>query len=472
MSSPTISEQDLREDADKNASTKLSAEDEIIVSGSLWRAIWQLSWPLYLNMMIIAVATMSEVWVGGHLGSAAQAAIGLGGQIWFFMIILVVALSAGTNALVSRFWGAGDMENAIIAARQSLIFSVFFGIFASVSGLLLCRPLLRALGASPEVEQLGWDFLKYDMIGQVPITIHWVSNSIFRARGDTKIPMYTMCLVVAMVVALNFILCIHPFHVGISGLGMSWTIASFFGLALSLYLQRKSVMGPCMDWNGPGMSKEWFVRIMKIGIPACIQDLAWVGGNFVLLYILARTANPTAGEAAWAIGLRVEETLGGMPVYALSGAVATLVGQNLGAKQPERAEDAGWKVTAVGAIYNLIVGVILFVSADLVSSWMSKDPLVIKSSADYLRIVGVAQPFVAMWLILVGALQGAGYTRWPMVVTVVALLGFRLPLAWYLSITLGMGASGTWWSLAISGVVVGLLLAYQFKFCNWKAQQV
>jgi putative MATE family efflux protein len=453
-------------------STTPSSTDDMIINGSLWRAIWQLSWPLYLNMMIISVATMSEVWVGGHLGSAAQAAIGLGGQIWFFMIILVVALSAGTNALVSRFWGAGEKANAVIAARQSLMFSVFFGIFSCIAGLLVCRPLLRVLGASAEVEQLGWDFLKFDMIGQIPITIHWVSNSIFRARGNTILPMFTMMLVVALVVALNVTLCVYPFHVGISGLGMSWTIASCLGVALSLYFQSKSEMKECIALNGPGLSKEWFIRIMKIGIPACIQDLAWVGGNFVLLYILARTLHPTACEAAWAIGLRLEETLGGMPIYALSASVATIVGQNLGAKNTARAERGGWKVTALGAGYNFFVGIILFVAAKSISSLMSTDPLVIKYSTEYLQIVGLSQPFVAAWLILAGAMQGAGYTRWPMIVTVLALVVFRLPLAWLLTVTFGLGPLGTWSSLAASSVLVGLLLIYQFKRGTWKTQEV
>lgn len=463
----TITEQEIKKDG-----IERSANDELIVSGNLWRAIWNLSWPLYLNMMIIAVATMSELWVGGRLGSAAQAAIGLGGQIWFFMIILVVALSAGTNALVARFWGANDMENAVMAARQSLMFSVFFGIFSCVLGLLICRPLLRMLGASPEVEQLGWDFLKFDMIGQIPITMHWVSNSIFRARGNTILPMLTMVLVVAMVVGLNIVLCLNPFHLGISGLGMSWTIASVLGLALSLYFQAKSPLKECMSLKGPGISKEWFIRIMKIGIPACVQDLAWVGGNFVLLYILARTINPTSCEAAWAIGLRLEETFGGMPIYALSAAAATLIGQNLGAKQAKRAEIAGWKVTAIGGAYNLVVGVILFTLAEPIASLMSKDPLVIKYSSEYLRIVGLSQPFVAAWLILAGATQGAGYTKWPMVATCIALVGVRLPLAWYLTISLGMGPIGTWISLACSSLLVGLTLIWQFKYGSWKTQEV
>jgi putative MATE family efflux protein len=449
-----------------------SATDELIISGSLWRAIWQLSWPLYINMMIISIASVTELWVGGKLGSASQAAIGLAGQIWFFMIILVVALSAGTNALVSRFWGAGDLDNAVLAARQSLMFSVFFGISSCLVGLVACRPLLRALGASPEVEELGWRLLRYDMLGQIPITIHWVSNSIFRARGNTITPMCTMALVVALVITLDLTLCIYPFHFGISALGISWAVASCLGVVLSLYLQSRDRLSACLALNGPGLSKEWFFRIMRIGIPACIQDFAWVGGNFVLLYILARTLHPTASEAAWAIGLRLEETLGSMPIWALATAVSTIVGQNLGAQNPERAARGGWLVTAAGAGYNLVVGITLLLAARPIASLMSTDPLVIEYSTQYFQIVGMSQPFVAAWLILSGAMQGAGYTRWPMVVTVLALVAFRLPLAWLLTVTLGLGPSGTWSSLAASSAVVGAVLIWQFKKGSWKLQKV
>ncbi|MBX9724044.1 MAG: hypothetical protein K2X81_21740, partial [Candidatus Obscuribacterales bacterium] len=242
--------------------------------------------------------------------------------------------------------------------------------------------------------------------------------------------------------------------------------------ALSLYFQSKSEMKECLSLKGPGFSKDWFIRIMKIGIPACVQDLAWVGGNFILLYILARTMYPTECEAAWAIGLRIEETLGGMPIYALNAAVATIVGQNLGAKKPDRAERAGWLVTGTGAAYNLLVGIVLFFSAQSVASLMSKDPLVIKYSTEYLQIVGLSQPFVAIWLCLVGALQGAGYTKWPMIATIVALIVFRLPFAWFLTITCGMGPAGTWISLACSSMLVGLALVWQFKRGTWKTQEV
>lgn len=451
-----------------------SREDEVIIKGSLWAAIWHMAWPLFLNMITIAVASFADLYVAGRLGSNVQAAIGMGGQIWFFMVLLAVALSAGTNALVSRFWGEGSVEKTVQAARQSILFAVIFGIASAFVGLLVCRGLMRMLGASPEVEQLGWDYLKYDLLAQMPFTVLWVTNSIFRAKGSAKIPMMIMMLITAQVIVLDFALCIWPLHVGIAGIGMSWGIASILGVALSFIILKRSDIGACLNVRImlKECSWEWFNRLMKIGIPACVQDLSWVGGNFVLFYVLAHTVKPTAAQASWAVGMRMEEMIGGFPIYALSMAVATIVGQNLGAKQPDRAERAGWQVTAVGAGMNTVIAMVLYFGAEQIAHLMSSDPQVITYSVQYLQIVGLSQPFVAIWLILMGGLNGAGYTRWPMIATVICLTFFRLPLAWYLTVNQSMGPIGTWISIALSSTIVGTLFIWRFKTGVWKLQKV
>jgi Na+-driven multidrug efflux pump len=182
--------------------------------------------------------------------------------------------------------------------------------------------------------------------------------------------------------------------------------------------------------------------------------------------------HPTATEAAWGIGWRLEEMLGGFPVYALSMAVATIVGQNLGAKQPDRAALAGWQVAFVGAGLNAIIAMVLFFGARQLASAMTSDPLVLEYTVQYLQVVGLAQPFVAIWLILMGAMNGAGYTKWPMWASVICLALIRLPLAWLLTITFGMGPIGCWYAVAIPAVLLGLLMLWQFKVGTWKLQQV
>lgn len=449
--------------------------DDVITRGTTWAAIWHMSWPLLLNMCTISVASFADVWVAGKLGSDTQAAIGICGQIGFFMIMLAVALSAGTTALVSRFWGAGDFKGAVEAARYSLIFAFIFGCVSSALGLLVARPLVRMLGAAPDVEYQGWQYLKLDLLSHIPFTMLWVANSIFRAKGDARVPMITWILMTTLICALDVGLCLGPIKMGIAGIGLAWLIAGTVGILFSLYVLARSELKEALNLKGSfekEKSKEWLMRLLRIGIPACIQDLSWVGGNFLLLIILAHTKDPTSAQAAWGVGLRVEEMIGGMPIYALSMAVGTIVGQNLGAKQPERAVKAGWHVAAIGAGFNVIVAAVLYVFAREIAATMSSDPKVIAFTVDYFRWVGLCQPFVALWLILFGAMQGAGYTRWPMIASTLILTLFRLPLAWYLSVTQNWGPTGTWVSVSISVFIVGMLAIWRFQSGVWKEQKV
>jgi putative MATE family efflux protein len=454
---------------------ELNAADDIIVDGSTWAAIWHMSWPLLINMLTISVASFADIWVAGRLGSDAQAAIGIGGQVWFLMVLFAVALSAGTTALVSRHWGAREFDTAVEACRQSLIFALLFGIVSTILGLLCGPTLFKLFGASPSVQVAGWEFLKYDLLSQTPFTILWVVNAIFRAKGNARVPMLLWCVMTVLVIGLDIGLCLGPLHLGCAGIGLAWTCASVIGLSLGLYILRKSDVGHCLDlklFKEHGISKEWMLKLFNIGLPACIQDLAWVGGNFLLFLIFAQTQDPTGCQAAWAVSFRTEEMIAGMPIYALSMAVATIVGQNLGAKKPERATRAGWQVAVLGSGYNLIVGLILMVFAQPIAHHMSTDAHVVAYCADYFLICGLTEPFLALWLILFGAMQGAGYTKWPMWVSSFCMTVVRLPVAWFFTIQMHWGPSGTWFGIALTTVAVGILAAWRFKTGVWRDQKI
>jgi putative MATE family efflux protein len=450
-------------------------QDDIIVSGSTWAAIWHMSWPGLLNMITIAIASFADVWVAGKLGPQVQAAIGIGGQIWFFMTFLAVALSAGTTALVSRFCGARDHDGAVEAARQSLVFAFLFGFVSTAIGLMLARPLYHWLGATPAVEALGWDYLKFDLLSQVPFTTLWVAHSIFRAKGNPRVPLFVWLVMMILIIALDVGLCLSPLNLGVKGIGISWLVAAVVGLTVDIVLLKRSDLGACVDFRPilrHGLSQEWLLRLLNVGLPACIQDLAWVGGNFVMIIIFAQTIDPTSCQAAWAVGLRLEEMVAGMPIYALAMAVGTIVGQNLGAQQADRAERAGWQCAAIGSVFNAFVGLMMFFFALPIAQLMSHDMTVTLYTQQYLQIVGASEPFVALWLILFGAMQGAGYTKWPMWASTFCLLVLRLPLAWYLTVPLGMVPTGTWFGIAISSTFIGLVAIWRFKTGVWKAQKV
>ncbi|HEY9676513.1 MAG TPA: MATE family efflux transporter [Drouetiella sp.] len=452
-----------------------SDNDSVITTGSTWAAIWHMSWPSLVQMLAIACASFTDMWVAGRLGSEIQAAIGVGGQIWFFMIMLAVALSAGATAIVSRYWGAGDIAKATEAARQSLVFGLIFGVVSASLGFVLARPFFHLLGASPRVEQLGWDYMQWDIWSQIPFTLLWITNSIFRAKGNARTPMAIWILMVTMTITLDFVLCLNPLHLGIKGFGIAWDIAGAIGTSIALFILSKSEIGDCLNPKllmQTGFDKEWIMRLLKIGIPACIQDVAWVGGNFVLFLIFAQTKDPTSCQAAWAVGLRLEEMVAGLPIHALSMAIGTIVGQNLGAKQPERAEKAGWQVATIGCAFNLLCGILMYFFAEQIASKMTTDPNVVRDTTSYLKIIGICEPFVAAWITLFGAMQGAGYTNWPMWASCFVLTCIRLPLAYYLTVQLAWGPSGTWFAMSSTAILIGLIAVWRFKTGVWKLQKV
>ena len=449
--------------------------DDVIINGSTWAAIWHMAWPLLLQMSSVSVASFCDVWVAGQLGSDVQAAIGICGQIWFFMILLTVALSAGTTALVSRYWGARDMDMAILAAKQSMLFGLVFGVFSAAVGLLVARPLVAMLGATPAVQELGWQYMRVDLLSQFPFTICWVAHSIWRAKGNTRAPMVNWILMTIVICTLDFVLCVKPFQMGIAGIGTAWLTAGVLGAVLNFFQLRKTELADCVSIPKlfrDGVSKEWFMKILKIGIPACVMDLAWVGGSFALFLIFAKTSNPTACQASWAVGFRLEEIVSCLPLYALGAAIGPIVGQNLGALKPERAERAGWQCTWLGLGFTCVIAFVLFFGAELIAKLMSSDPAVIEYSKQYFQVVGLSQPFVALWIILFGAMQGAGYTGWPMWAGVIVLTFLRLPLAWVLTGSVYDGPMGCWIGIAASSLVLGVLSIWRFKTGVWKLVKV
>jgi putative MATE family efflux protein len=455
---------------------KNNADYQVITMGSTWSAIWQVSWPLFLNMMTIALVCFSEIYIAGRLGYESQAAIGFSFQIWNLMMLLATAMAAASTALVSRFWGAGDREQAIEAARQSLLFAVLFGTCTTVIGLLCSEPILSALGATQTVKTLALENLRISMLAQIGWNIIWIGNSIFRAKGNTRVPMYTWLFLMVVLIAMDWVFAIYPFHFGVAGLAWSGLIGSTMGAALNLYKLRRSDIGACVSLSGNlniEKCRFWLARLLRIGLPACIQDVAWLVGNFFFLYIFAQTEHAAACQAAYAVGFRIEDIFGGMPIYALNMGAATIVGQNLGANQPKRAERAGWHIAGIGFLYDLIVGIALFVLARPIATLMTPgDSPVIGYATQYFQVVGIAQPFLAIWIVLFGAMQGAGYTRWTMWATCLAMLVFRLPLAWVLTVNMHIVPTGIWIAMASTVVLLGIVSIHEFRRGRWKLQKV
>src|SRR6516162_2956258 len=170
-----------------------------LVQGPIWSTIWHASWPMVVNMCAFAFGGFVDTWVAGRRSAEAQAGLGIGWQIRYFMLMLAISLEVGTISLVSRYFGARDHTGATESARQSLVFAAIFGCVSATVGLLIARPLLHLLGASTGVEEEGWNYLKLTMISTIPITMLWTSQCILRAIGDTRMAMNTTLLVTGLI---------------------------------------------------------------------------------------------------------------------------------------------------------------------------------------------------------------------------------------------------------------------------------
>lgn len=444
-----------------------------LVEGSLWRAIWTMSWPLTMTTVATSICGMVDVQVSGTIGSSAQAAVGLAEQVIFLFMLFIMSLGIGTTAIVSRAYGERDEAQADYMAGQSLTLSVLSGIVLTVLALMTARYLVPLFTKSPDVVAQGDLYLSVFALYMVPFSMVCIVNASFRAIGNARIPLLIVLTEVIVNILGDYLTVIGNWpvpHLGIRGIAYSAVAGAVLAAIVAIIFIARSPLKRCTTMLLP-VSLTAIQRVLKLGIPSAFQRISWAASVFVLFFILSRVPDPTPALASWTIGMRVEALLF-MPLMALSLAVSSIVGQNLGAKEIGRAFKAGWHVTWIGVAMMLILGTAMYIFATELAQFMSHDSQTIVYTSSYLRINAYCEPFLAINMILSGALQGAGDTRVPMWASVFGNWVVRLPLAWFLAIYLGWGPSGAWWAMTTSILVSTAIVAVRFQTGGWVHQRV
>jgi len=425
---------------------------------------------MFLIMVFSFFVGFADVYVAGFIGPEAQAAVGFVGQFYFLVTIVANAISIGTLALVSRAVGSGDRGRALEIARQSVLFSIVVAAGITAGCLLFYREIIAFAGFPAGTREMAERFLRIFALSLGPNYILIISNAVFRASGEVKKPLLTMFLVSIINVAGDFALVfgIFPFPpLGYIGIAISTASSITAGMAVSLALFTAG-------WWRSFYSRPWtfspdaILRIMKIGWPAGMLQVAWNAGTIVLYNILGRLgAASIPALASITNGLRIEAVIY-LPAFALNMAASVLVGQNLGAGHADRAARAGWKIARVGVLFISLMAVPIFIWAEQFAALLTKDPAVLVETARYLRFNMMSEPFMALGAILGGGLQGAGDTRGTMWVIIVAMWFIRLPLAYTLAIVMDYGATGVWIAMITSMAFQGMLMALRFRRGHWK----
>ncbi|MBI5075649.1 MAG: MATE family efflux transporter [Nitrospirae bacterium] len=449
-------------------------QHESIISGSLWKNIWQLSWPMLIIMVLNFIVGFTDIYVAGLINPQVQAAVGFISQLYFLVVIVANAVSVGTLALVARAIGADDLRRALHIARQSLLFSLVCAVSLAAAGLLMYRQIIALAGVPPEIREITGDFFRIFVIALAPNYVLIISNAVFNASGEVKKPLMTMSLVtvVNVITVFGLVFGLGPFPaLGYRGIATATAISLMIGMLMNLLFLgfsrwRKLFAEP---WR---ISGETVGKILRIGWPAAMLQITWNAGSIVLYNILGRLGDTSiTALASISNGLRIEGIIY-LPAFALNMAASVLIGQNLGAGSPERAEKAGWKIALSGAFFMSAMAVVFFLNARYFASLLARNQDVLEETTRYLQFNMLSEPFMAMSAILGGALQGAGDTRGTLKVIGISMWLIRLPLAWFFALVMNYGATGVWMAMVISMCIQGILMSARFHKGTWKHLKV
>ncbi len=445
-----------------------------IVGGETWGTMWRLSWPMLLIMVFNFLVGFTDIYVAGLIGRDVQAAIGYVAQLYFLFIIVGNAISIGTVALVSRAFGALAYEKASEYVKQSLIFGLIVSLVLMVIGVLFHGPIVKIAGFPPQIRTIAETFLVIFSFALGSNYLLIISNGIFRASGEVKKPLLTMLVFCIINIILDFAL-VFGFGrlpaLGYPGIGYATAVSATVSMVVNCIFFTSGRWRKLLG-KGWGLQGRSILLIARLGWPAGLLQIAWNAGSIILYHILAQLGSGSIiALASITNGLRIEAIIF-MPAFAMNMAASVLVGQNLGAGNPRRAAQLGWKLALSAMVALSLISCIIFIFAEFFASLLARDMSVLAETARYLRVNMFSEPFMALSLVLGGALQGAGDTKGNMWVIIFCMWIIRLPLAYLMAVMLGLGAFGVWLAMVASMVAQGLLMAYRFQRGKWKTMEI
>jgi len=450
----------------------LRGSHQDFTAGSLNRAIFLLAVPMVLEMVLESLFAVVDVFWVAHLGADAVAVIGLTESMLSLVFAVAMGLSLSTTAMVARRIGEKDPADAAVAAVQAIMLGIAVSLAIGIPCFILGPRLLRVMGGSAEIVALGGNYTRIALGGSGVVLMLFLNNAIFRGAGDAAIAMRLLWVSNIINLALDpcFIFGLGPFpRLGVTGAAVATLTGRSIGMVYQFYrllrgTERIRILRQQIRLN---MSVLWrLARVSATGVlQFAIAHTSWIG-----LVRIISTFGDTA-LAGYTIAIRVVIFVL-LPSWGLSNAAATLVGQNLGAKQPERAEKSVWRTGIYNMLFLGIIGILFVLFAEPVIRGFTADPEVIRQGATCLRIISYGNIGYAYLMVTLQAFNGAGDTVTP---TIVYFFGFwlmEIPLAYGLAIPAGLRANGVYISIVIAEGSIAVASIILFKRGRWKQQQI
>jgi putative MATE family efflux protein len=449
----------------------LRGSEQDFTEGSLNRAVALLAIPMVLEMMGESVFAVADAFFVARLGAEALTAVGLTESVLEIIYAIAIGLSMSTTAMVSRRIGEKNERAAARAAVQAIIVGIAVSVILGAAGVIWAPQLLRLMGASPETVEIGTTYTRVMYGTMAVIVLLFLNNAIYRGAGDAAMAMRSVWLANGINIVLDPLLIfgLGPFpELGLTGAAVATTIGRGTGVAYQFWgLSRGRRLR--ITANDVKVDPSVIRRLLRISAGGIGQLLVSQASYIGLIRILMTFGS--AVLAGYVVAIRVVIFII-MPAWGLSNAAATLVGQNLGARKPERAERAVYVTGAWNMAFMAIVTVIFVWFAPQIIMPFISEADSHASGTSALRIISYGYIFYAWGMVMLQAFNGAGDTATPAKLNFVVFWLFQLPLAWFLARTLDLGPVGVYWAIAIAyslSAVIGVLL---FRRGKWKQKRI
>jgi putative MATE family efflux protein len=456
----------------KSIGEALRGSHQDYTAGNLNRAIILLAIPMVLEMVLESLFAVVDVFWVSRLGADAVATVGLTESLLMLVFAIGLGLSLSTTAMVARRIGEKDPKAAAVAGVQAIALGIAVSLLVGIPSFIFAPNLLHLMGASPEIVQVGSGYARIALGGCGAIVLLFLNNAIFRGAGDAAIAMRLLWVsnIINLILDPCLIFGVGPFHkFGVTGAAL----ATFTGRSIGvLYQFYRLLRGSERIRILPEQIRLDFAvlfRLVRVSLTGILQfaiaHTSWIG----LVRIVSVFGS--AALAGYTIAIRIVIFVI-LPSWGLSNAAATLVGQNLGAKQPERAEKSVWRTGLYNMIFLGVVGLFFIFFAEPVISLFTRDPAVVPLAVSALRIFSYGNIGYAYAMVMLQAFNGAGDTVTPTIVNFFAFWMLEIPLAYFLALHTRMQAHGVYWSVVVAEASMAAVSIVLFKRGYWKRQKI
>jgi putative MATE family efflux protein len=441
-------------------------------TGNLNRAILLLAVPMVLEMVLESLFAVVDVFWVGRLGANAVATVGLTESLLSLVFAVGIGLSLSTTAMVARRIGEKDPQGAAIAGVQAIVLGLATSLAVGIPCFIYAPQLLRLMGASGDIVSLGSGYARIALGGSGAILMLFLNNAIFRGAGDAAIAMRLLWVsnIINLILDPCLIFGLGPFpRLGVTGAALATFTGRSIGVAYQFYRLLRGTERIRILTGQIRVNLHVLLRLVRVSLTGILQfaiaHTSWIG----LVRIVSVFG--AAALAGYTIAIRIVVFLI-LPSWGLSNAAATLVGQNLGAKKPERAEQAVWRTGFYNMLFLGSVGVFFILRAEPIARLFTQDPAVVPLAATCLRIVSYGNIGYAYGMVMMQAFNGAGDTVTPTIVNFFGFWLLEIPLAYWLAIPMRLHSNGVYIAIVIAECSIAAASAVLFKRGKWKTQKI